>query len=306
MEIIESIINISEGQNKENVDYIVDSIKQTPGCFLLDYSSDADHNRTVITFIGNRQSLMPAVKELYKRALEKIDLRSHKGEHPRMGAVDVVPFVPIQDVTMEETVAFSLEVAKMINETYKVPVYLYEESQKQADRKNLATIRKGEFEGLPEKMKKPEWKPDFGECAPHESAGASVVGARMPLIAFNVNLGTSDIKIADKIAKSVRGISGGLSSVKGMGVELKERNIVQVSMNMVNYKKSPLFRVFEMIKAEAERYGVPIVGSEIIGLVPQDALFETAEYYLRCENYAPTCVLENKINGVLHSMLPKA
>ncbi|OQA05505.1 MAG: hypothetical protein BWY66_02445 [bacterium ADurb.Bin374] len=249
---------------------------------------------------------MPAVKELYRRALEKIDLRSHKGEHPRMGAVDVVPFVPIQDVTMEETIAFSVEVAKMINETYKVPVYLYEESQKQADRKNLAAIRKGEFEGLPEKMKKPEWKPDFGECAPHVSAGASVVGARMPLIAFNVNLGTSDIKIADKIAKAVRGISGGLSSVKGMGVELKERNIVQVSMNMVNYKKSPLFRVFEMIKAEAERYGVPIVGSEIIGLVPQDALFETAEYYLRCENYAPTCVLENKINGVLHSMLPKA
>lgn len=306
MEIIESIINISEGQNRENVDYIVDSIKQTPGCFLLDYSSDADHNRTVITFIGNRQSLMPAVKELYRRALEKIDLRSHKGEHPRMGAVDVVPFVPIQDVTMEETIAFSIEVAKMIHETYKVPVYLYEESQKQADRKNLAAIRKGEFEGLPEKMKKPEWKPDFGECAPHASAGASVVGARMPLIAFNVNIGTSDIKIADRIAKAVRGISGGLSSVKAMGVELKERNIVQISMNMVNYKKSPLFRVFEMIKSEAERWGVPIVGSEIIGLVPQDALFETAEFYLRCENYAPTCVLENKINGVLHAMLPKA
>ncbi|HOY68750.1 MAG TPA: glutamate formimidoyltransferase [Candidatus Ozemobacteraceae bacterium] len=306
MEIIESIINISEGQNKENVDYIVDSIKQTPGCFLLDYSSDADHNRTVITFIGNRQSLMPAVKELYKRAIEKIDLRSHKGEHPRMGAVDVVPFVPIQEITMEETIAFSVEVAKMIHETYKVPVYLYEESQKQADRKNLAAIRKGEFEGLPEKMKKPEWKPDFGECAPHSSAGASVVGARMPLIAFNVNIGTSDIKIADRIAKAVRGISGGLSSVKAMGVELKERNIVQISMNMVNYKKSPLFRVFEMIKSEAERWGVPIVGSEIIGLVPQDALFETAEFYLRCENYAPTCVLENKINGVLHAMLPKA
>jgi len=306
MEIIESIINISEGQNKENVDYIVDSIKQTPGCFLLDYSSDADHNRTVITFIGNRQSLMPAVKELYRRALEKIDLCNHKGEHPRMGAVDVVPFVPIQDISMEDTIAFSIEVAKMIHETYKIPVYLYEESQKQADRKNLAAIRKGEFEGLPEKMKKPEWKPDFGECAPHPSAGASVVGARMPLIAFNVNLGTSDIKIADKIARAVRGISGGMSSVKGMGVELKERNIVQVSMNMVNYKKSPLFRVFEMIKAEAERYGVSIVGSEIIGLVPQDALFETAEYYLRCENYSPACVLENKINGVLHSMLPKS
>lgn len=299
MEIIESIINISEGQNKENVEYIVDSVRQTPGCFLLDFSSDADHNRTVITFIGNRQSLPVAIKELYKRALEKIDLRTHKGEHPRMGAVDVVPFVPIQDISLEETIALSKQVAAMIWETFQVPVYLYEESQPVADRKNLAAIRKGQFEGLPEKMKKPEWKPDFGETAPHAAAGASVVGARMPLIAFNVNLGTSDIKIADAIAKHVRGSSGGLAFVKGMGVELKERGIVQVSMNMVNYKKSPLFRVFNMIRAEAERYGVPVVGSEIIGLCPQDALFEAAEYFLRIENYTPNCILESKINKVI-------
>lgn len=299
MEIIECIINISEGRNKESIDEIIESVRSTAGCFLLDFSSDSDHNRTVITFIGNRKSLPIAIKELYKRALEKIDLRDHKGEHPRMGAVDVVPFVPIQDITMEETIAFSREIGTMIWETFKVPVYLYEESQPAADRKNLAVIRKGEFEGLQEKMKKPEWKPDFGAAAPHESAGASVVGARMPLIAFNVNLGTSDIKIANTIAKNVRGSSGGLAFVKGMGVELKERGIVQVSMNMVNYKKSPLFRVFEMIRAEADRYGVPVVGSEIIGLLPQDALFETAEYYLKCENYSPKCVLENKINQIL-------
>jgi len=299
MEILETIINISEGRSKENVDYVVDAVRQTPGCFLLDYSSDTDHNRTVITFIGTRQSLLPAIKELYKRSLEKIDLRTHKGEHPRMGAVDVVPFVPIKGLTMDDAIAFSKEVARMIWETFKVPVYLYEDSQPVADRKNLAAIRKGEFEGLPEKMKKPEWKPDFGEPAPHEAAGATVVGARMPLIAFNINLGTANIDIANTIARNVRGSSGGLACVKAMGVELKERGIVQVSMNMVNYKKSPLFRVFEMVKAEADRYGVPVVGSEIIGLVPQDALFDTAEYYLRCENYSPKCVLENKVHEAI-------
>ncbi|NLI77743.1 MAG: glutamate formimidoyltransferase [Candidatus Riflebacteria bacterium] len=303
MEIIECIINISEGQNKENVEHVIDAVRQTAGCFLLDFSSDADHNRTVITFIGNRQSLPVAIRELYKRALDRIDLRQHKGEHPRMGAVDVVPFVPIQDATMEDCIALSKQVGAMIANEFKVPVYLYEESQANPDRKNLAKIRKGEFEGLPAKMKQPEWKPDFGPAEPHVSAGASVVGARMPLVAFNVNLGTPDIKIADTIARNVRGIGGGLQFVKAMGVELKERKIVQISMNMVNYKKSPLFRVFEMIKSEAARYGVPVVGSEIIGLLPQDALFETAEFYLRCENYTPACVLENKINGVLYQAI---
>lgn len=300
MEIIETIINISEGQNKETVEHVIDAVRQTAGCFLLDFSSDADHNRTVITFIGSRQSLPVAIRELYKRALARIDLRRHKGEHPRMGAVDVVPFVPIQDTTMEDCIALSKQVGAMIANEFKVPVYLYEESQPNPERKNLAKIRKGEFEGLPAKMKLPEWKPDFGPAEPHVSAGASVVGARMPLIAFNVNLGTPDIKIADTIARNVRAIGGGLQFVKAMGVELKERKIVQISMNMVNYKKSPLFRVFEMIKSEAARYGVPVVGSEIIGLLPQDALFETAEFYLRCENYTPACVLENKINEVMH------
>ncbi|MBF0408391.1 MAG: glutamate formimidoyltransferase [Candidatus Riflebacteria bacterium] len=295
MEILETIINISEGRNTDNVEYVVDSVRQTPGCFLLDYSSDEDHNRTVITFIGNRKSLLEAIKELYKRTLEKINLKTHQGEHPRLGAVDVVPFVPIREITVEEAVEFSKQVAAMIWETYKVPVYLYEDSQKNPERKNLANIRKGQFEGLEEKMKKAEWKPDYGECAPHPTAGASVVGARMPLIAFNVNLGTSDINIANTISKNIRGSSGGMAFVKAMGVELKERGIVQISMNMVNYKKSPLFRVFELIKSEAQRYGVPVVGSEIIGLLPQDALFETAEYYLRCENYSSACILENKI-----------
>ncbi len=305
MEIIETIINISEGRDAGAVEYVVGAVRQTAGCFLLDFSSDKDHNRTVITFIGDRPSLQSAIKELYKRALEKIDLRNHKGEHPRMGAVDVVPFVPIKDITMEDTISFSKHIGKMIWESFQVPVYFYEESQPVPDRKNLANIRKGEFEGLPEKMKKAEWKPDIGETAPHQAAGASVVGARMPLIAFNVNLATSDIKIANTISKNIRGSSGGLAFVKAMGVELKERNQVQVSMNMVNYKKSPLFRVFELIKSEAARYGVQVVGSEIIGLLPQDALFETAEYYLRCENYDPKCVLENKINEVVLSSQSK-
>ncbi len=299
MEIVETIINISEGQRKEVVDYVVDAVRKTPGCFLLDFSSDTDHNRTVITFIGTRDTLRVAVLDLFKRALEKIDLRQHKGEHPRMGAVDVVPFVPIRGVTVEDLVKYSKSLAEEIAKTFALPIYLYEESQANAERKNLAKIRKGEFEGLAEKMKQPDWKPDYGPATPHVSAGATVLGCRPPLIAFNVNLGTNNLDIANKIAKAVRGSSGGLMAVKGMGVELKERNIVQVSMNMVDYKKSPLFRVFEMIKGEAERYGVPVVGSEIIGMVPQDALFEVAEYYLRCENYKPDCVLENKINAVV-------
>ena len=303
MEIIECIINISEGQNAEHITYIVDAVRGTPECFLLDFSSDKDHNRTVITFVGNRKSLLSAIKELYKRVLERIDLRRHKGEHPRLGAVDVVPFVGIRDISLEDLVAFSKEVGKMVCDTYRVPVYFYEESQPMAERKNLANIRQGEFEGLAEKMKKPDWKPDLGETTPHPTAGASVIGARMPLIAFNVNLATSSMEIANKIARSARGISGGLSCVKAIGVELKDRGIVQISMNLVNYKKSPLYRVFELIRSEADRYGVSVVGSEIIGLVPQDALFETAEFYLRCENYTPACILESKVNDVLFSKM---
>ncbi|MBI3039656.1 glutamate formimidoyltransferase [bacterium] len=299
MEIIESIINISEGRDNETVKYIADSVKNTSGCFLLDSSSDPDHNRSVISFVGNRKSLPIAVQEFFKRALEKIDLRKHHGEHPRIGAVDVVPFVPIREVTMQEVVAFSKEIGEMLAKTFNLPIFLYEESQKIAERKNLALIRKGEFENLPEKMKDPVWRPDFGPSLPHPSAGATVVGARMPLIAFNVNLGTKDVNIANAIAKAIRGSSGGLAAVKALGIVLQNREIVQVSMNLVDYKKSPIFRVFEMIRSEAKRYGVPIVGSEIIGLIPQEALCEAAEFYLKIENFAPSLILENKINDVI-------
>ena len=301
MEIIESIINISEGRRSEVVEHIVDSVRETAGCFLLDYTSDIDHNRSVITFIGNRTSMKKAVKELYKRAVEKIDLRNHSGEHPRIGAVDVIPFVPIRDIKLEDAIAFSHEVGQMLNDEFDVPIYMYEESQDNPARKNLADIRKGEFEGLPEKMKLVKWSPDYGDMQPHETAGASVCGVRIPLFAFNVNLGTNDIDIANSICKAIRGSSGGLVAVKALPMRLKERGIVQVSMNLVNYKKSPVFRVFEMIKSEAQRYGVPIVGSEIIGLVPQDALFEAAEFYLRFENYTPDCILERMIDRAVQT-----
>jgi glutamate formiminotransferase len=264
---------------------------------LLDVSSDASHNRSVLTFVGDAPAVRAGVSALFRAALERIDLRRHKGEHPRMGAVDVVPFIPIRGSSVEECVALSREAGAAIAKDFGVPVYLYEDSASSELRRNLAEIRKGQFEGFADKMKDPRWAPDFGPAEPHPSAGVVAVGARAFLIAYNINLATKDLAIADRIAKAIRHLSGGFRFVKAMGVELADRGIVQVSINMTNFKKTPLHRVFECVRSEAERHGVAIVGSEIVGLSPAEALYAAAEHYLRLEGFSAEQVLETKLLG---------
>jgi len=259
--------------------------------------SDKDHNRSVITFIGEPEEVKKAAFSLVAKAVELIDMNQHKGEHPRIGAADVVPFIPISNMDMKECVKLAEELGQEIAEKLGVPVYLYEEAARVPERKNLENIRRGQYEGLKEEISKPERHPDFGEARMHPTAGATVVGARPPLVAFNVNLSTSDVKIAKKIAKAVRFSGGGYRYVKAMGFEIKERGIVQVSMNLVNYKGTPIYRVFETIKREAQRYGVSIIGSEVIGLIPQEALIDCAEYYLQIENFSRDQILENKLHS---------
>jgi glutamate formiminotransferase len=295
MAIIESIPNVSEGRRPEVIEKLIGAITATPGVRLLDHSSDASHNRSVFTLVGDAASLKAATLALFDAALAHIDLRTHKGEHPRLGAVDVVPFVPIEGVTMDDCVALAKDVGAAVADRFSVPVYLYEEASTNPARKNLEDIRRGEFEGLAAKMASPGWTPDFGPHQPHPSAGASVIGARMPLIAFNINLNTDRLDVARKIAAAIRHSSGGLRFVKAMGVMLEDRRIAQVSMNLTNYQKTPIFRVFEMVKREAERYGVSILESEIVGLVPAAALLASAEYYLQIADFNANQVLENKL-----------
>ncbi|WP_312649470.1 glutamate formimidoyltransferase [Proteiniclasticum sp.] len=292
--IVECVPNFSEGRDKEIIEKIVDCFRGKDGVKLLDYSSDKDHNRTVVTLVGEPDAVKEAVISSVKVAKENIDLRSHTGEHPRMGACDVIPFIPIKNFTIEEAVFLSKEVAEEIGKL-DIPVFLYERSASAAHRENLAAIRKGQFEGMKEKMTEEKWMSDFGPKAPHESFGVVAVGARMPLVAFNVNLNTSDVSIADAIAKKVRHIGGGLRYVKGMGVFLKDRNIAQVSMNLTDYTKTSIYRALETVRFEAKRYGVSVVGTEIIGLVPQQALIDSVEYYMGIENFTSDQILENKL-----------
>lgn len=293
--IMECVPNFSEGRDKAKVEQIADAFRGKEGVKLLDYSSDADHNRSVITAIGEPEALKAAVIDAVGRAVELIDLTQHSGQHPRMGAVDVVPFIPIRNVTMEEAITLSKEVAKAVGEQFQLPVFLYEKSATSTHRENLATVRKGEFEGLQEKMLLPEWVPDFGPHTPHPTAGAVAVGARMPLVAYNVNLGTADLEIATAIAKKVRFVGGGLRYCKAMGVTLEERGITQVSMNLTDYTKTAIYRAHELVRIEAQRYGVPVVGAEVIGLVPMEALVDAAAYYLGLENFSMSQVLEAKL-----------
>jgi glutamate formiminotransferase len=295
MPIIECVPNISEGRRHGVVDRIVDALRQIDGVRVLDHSSDASHNRSVLTLAGAPEPLKQAVLTLYRHALETIDLRAHSGEHPRMGAVDVVPFIPIEGVTMEQCVALAKETGAAIAEQFKVPVYLYEEAASAPSRRNLEDIRRGEFEGLAEKMRQPAWRPDFGPESPHVSAGASVVGARMPLIAYNINLATDRLDVAKKIAAAIRHSSGGFRYVKAMGIRLEERNIVQVSMNLTNYEKTPIHRVFEAVRREAARYGVNVIESEIVGLVPSAALVNAAQHFLQLDLFNADQVLENRL-----------
>ncbi|MCK6685457.1 MAG: glutamate formimidoyltransferase [Thermoanaerobaculia bacterium] len=294
--LIECIPNISEGQRDDVVAAVREAaVAAAPGVLILDSTSDRDHNRSVLTFLGDGPSLISAMVAMVGAAIEKIDLRTHKGEHPRLGAVDVIPFVPIRRATQADCVSLARELGEKLASTYGLPVFLYEDAAASDSRKNLADIRRGEFEGLAKKMKDPAWKPDFGPTEPHPSAGATVVGARFPLIAYNINLGTSDIAIADRIAKAIRHISGGFRFVKAMGVRLDQRGIVQVSINMTNYEKTPLHRVFETVRSEAERFGVQVIGSEIVGLIPQAALLASASHFLRLEGDPAPQVLENKL-----------
>jgi glutamate formiminotransferase / formiminotetrahydrofolate cyclodeaminase len=298
--IVECIPNFSEGRRPEVIDEIVAAIQSVSGAVLLDRESDSSHNRSVITFVAPQEVVVDAAIAGARKAAELIDLNKHTGEHPRMGATDVIPFVPISDVTMEDCVELAKACGKRLWDECAIPSYLYEKAATRPERENLATVRKGQFEGIRDEIAvKESRKPDFGEPQVHPTAGITAVGARPPLIAYNVNLGTNNIEIANKIARAVRHLSGGLRYVKALGFELADRGIVQVSMNMVNFEGTPLFRVFEMIKREAERYGVPVLASEIIGLVPQKALNDSADFYLQLENFSAQQILEHRLQHAL-------
>ncbi len=295
MAVIECVPNISEGRRADVISSIAAALRAVPGLRVLGIQSDPAHNRSVFTLAGDANALAAGIPTLFEHALAAIDLRTHAGEHPRMGAVDVVPFIPIEGVTMAACVALAKSVAADVAKRFNVPVFLYEEASPNPARKNLEDIRRGEFEGLATKMAQPQWAPDYGPAAPHPSAGASVIGARMPLIAYNINLATDRLEVAKKIAQAIRMSSGGLRFVKAMGIPLESRGIVQVSMNLTNYEKTPIFRVFDLVKREAARYGVQVLESEIVGLVPSTALMQTAEYFLQLEGFSSDQILERKL-----------
>lgn len=293
--ILESVPNYSVGNDEKIIEKIVNPFKSHEDVKLLDYSADPDHNRLVVTNVGSPDGLFKATLETVGIAIDLIDMNEHTGEHPRMGAVDVIPFTPIKNVTMDEAVKLAKRLANQVADKYHLPIYLYEEAATSPERENLATIRKGEFEGFPEKIKKDDWKPDYGPEKVHKTAGVTAIGARKPLVAFNVNLGTDDLSVAKEIAREVRGSSGGLRYCKAMGVDLEEEGLVQVSMNMTDYTRTSLQQAYELIKSEAGRFGVTIAESEIVGLVPGDALLDVAEHYLRIKDFSSDQVIENRL-----------
>lgn len=293
--MVETVPNFSEGRDLAKVERIVAAFRGKVGVTLLDYQTDEDHNRSVITAVGAPAAIKEAVLEAIGIAVEVIDMTHHQGQHPRMGAVDVVPFIPIRNMTIEEAVEISREVAREAAAKYNLPVFLYEASASRAERRNLSDIRKGQFEGMAEKIKHPDWRPDYGPAQIHPTAGVAAIGARMPLVAFNVNLGTDRLEIAESIARKVRHLSGGFRYCKALGIELKDRGMVQVSMNLTNTSKTSIYRVLEMIRVEARRYGVNVVGSEIVGLVPMEALIDSAAYYLRLEGFSMKQVIEARM-----------
>ncbi|MFY9285922.1 MAG: glutamate formimidoyltransferase [Tissierellaceae bacterium] len=292
--LMECVPNFSEGRDEAIIEQIIDEARKIQDIIILDYAPDKDHNRTVLTMIGPPEQIKEAAINCARKAAELIDMSKHEGAHPRMGATDVIPFTPVANVTIEECKEVALEVAAEIG-SWGIPVYLYEDSATRPERKNLAAIRKGQYEGFFEKIKEEEWKPDFGPQEMNVKSGGTVVGARVPLVAFNVNLDTPNVEIADKIAKTVRHIGGGLRYVKAIGLKLEERNQTQVSMNLVNYEKTAVYQAFEMVKMEAKRYGVNVVGSEVIGTVPMKALLDAAEYYLQIEGFDMDQILEKRL-----------
>ena len=293
--LVECVPNFSEGQRPEVINAIIDQARAVPGVKVLDYSSDPDHNRTVLTFVGEPEAAKKAAFACCAKAAELIDMEKQKGGHPRIGATDVIPFIPVAEVTMEECVALAHELGKEIAEKLCIPVYFYEAAAKRPHMKALPDVRKGEYEGLKESIKTPERFPDEGPKAMHPSAGATVVGARPFLVAFNINLSTSDVSIAKKIAQTIRAAKGGFVNCRAIGLMLDDRGIAQVSINMTDYTSTPLHRVFETVKSEAARYGVNVTGSEVIGLTPMQALVDAASFYLRIEDFKREQVLEAQL-----------
>lgn len=305
--LIESVPNFSEGRDASKVDAIVNAMSSIPGVYVLDREMDADHNRCVITLAGEPEAVGEATILGAGKALELIDMNVHTGAHPRVGATDVVPFIPIEGVTLEDCVALARRVGNEIWKRHRIPIFFYEAAATRPDRVNLENVRRGQYEGLREELKKNhERQPDVGEPKLHPTAGVTVVGARKFLVAYNVNLNTPDISIANKIAKAIRFSSGGLRYVKSMGVDLKARNLAQVSINLTDYENTPMHRVYEMVKREAARYGVMPVGSELVGLVPKKAIEMAADYFLQLENFSPSQVFENKLAAVLSGAPPES
>ncbi len=293
-QLVECIPNFSEGRRREVIDAIADEVRRTPGARLLDVQADESHNRCVLTFVGDLNAVKAAGLAAAHRAVELIDMRGHRGEHPRLGAVDVIPFVPISGVTMDECVTAAGELGRQLWESLRVPVYFYAEAATRPQRRRLPDIRKGEYEGLAQKMADPAWAPDVGSATPHPTAGATVVGARRPLIAYNINLTTEDVEVAKKIARAARESSGGLVNVQAMGV-VSESGRAQVSMNLLDYTTTPMARAVEVVRTEAARYDVDIQDSEVVGLVPLDAVVDVARFYLRMKNFRREQILEAKL-----------
>jgi glutamate formiminotransferase len=296
MSLLECVPNISEGRDQEKIASMTEEVKKHKGVRLLDVSSDKDHHRSVFTFIGDPEAIKDAAFSLTMKALDLIDMRGHKGGHPRLGAVDVVPFVPIQGVSMEEAVQIAREFGRGLGKR-GIPVFFYEEAATQPERKDLPSIRKGEYEGLEEKLKDPKWKPDEGPDRFNPKSGAIVVGARFPLVAYNVNLKTEDLALAKEIAKKVRFKEGGFPHVRAMGVDLKNKGMVQVSMNLTNYRITNIPKIYEFIKEEALKKGVEIEGSEIVGLIPLGVLEGIAQHYIKCPQFSSSQVIEKRILG---------
>jgi glutamate formiminotransferase len=298
--LIECVPNFSEGRDKSKVDTLIQTMAKVPGVWVLDHEMDADHNRCVITLAGEPDAVAEAATLGAGKAIELIDMNEHKGAHPRVGATDVVPFIPVEGVTLEDCVALARRTGEEIWKRYRIPIFYYEAAATRPDRVNLENVRRGQYEGMREELKKNhERQPDVGEPKMHPTAGVTVVGARKFLVAYNVNLNTPDVGIANKIAKAIRFSSGGLRYVKSMGVELKARNLAQVSINLTDYEQTPMHRVYEMVKREAERFGAVPVGSEIVGLVPKKALEMASDYFLQLENFSPAQVFENKLAAAL-------
>jgi len=294
--MIEAVPNISEGRERATIESVAAAIQSTPGVLLLNVHSDPDHNRSVFTYASEEAaSLAAATLALYEIALTRIDLRHHEGAHPRVGAVDVVPFVPLRGRAMSECVALAREVGAEVARRFELPVYLYEHAATVESRRELPNIRSGGFEHFAEKIERPEWRPDFGPPRLHPSAGVTVVGARVPLIAFNVQLATDRLEVAESAARAVRAISGGLPYVRALPIDLRRRGIVQVSMNLLDYRKTPIHRAFSIVQQEVRRHGVEILSSEIVGLVPAEALYQLAEWHLQLAGFTASTVLETRI-----------